>query len=93
MQALNVCSAFKSLSYLFPVLAVILLYSLCQLLVFVLGPVAFDFAICLSVLSLLVLGWPPLIQIRIHHLMSNQILLSFTILEVINVLRELAHAA
>ena len=68
MEALDVSPAFETLSNLFPVPAPVLLHCYGQLLIFCLGPVAL-------VCSILVLGWPCLVQIGIFPLPSDNLLL------------------
>ena len=84
VEALDVSSSGECLCDLLPIFAAIYSYRLCQFLVLLLSPMAFDLHIGISFmyLSCLVLRGPSLIKMRIKHLVTNELLLSLTIGEI-----------
>lgn len=88
VEALNVSSSSECLRDLLPIFAAIYSYRLCQFLVLLLSPMAFDLHIRMSFmyLSCLVLRGPSLVKMRIKHLVTNKLLLSLTISEITKVL-------
>ena len=78
MQALNIGSSIEGFSDLFPIFTTVKSYCLCKFFVFDLGPMTFDLK-GIMVLGCLVLGWTSFVQVRIEHLVSDQLLLCFTI--------------
>ena len=92
VQALHISPTVNGLSNLLPVLSLVDLDSFSELLVFNLGPMSLDFGICTQASSvwLLVLRWPTLIQMRVLHLMSDQVLLGLSKWNVAQCLRHVA---
>ena len=87
VEALHICSTAKSFCDLLPIFPSVDSDSLGQFLVFNLGPVPLDLdVVTLSmVLSGLVLGWPSLVEMGVQHLMPDQLLLSFTVSQIIQI--------
>lgn len=87
VKALHIGPPGESLGNLFPVFPPVHLDSLGQFLIFNLCPVPLDLdMVALSmVLGSLVLGWPPLVEMGVKHLVSDQLLLSFPISQIIQI--------
>jgi hypothetical protein len=86
VKALDVCPPTQGLGNLLPVFAPVDSDSLGELLVLNLGPMPLDFdVVALMVLGRLILGWPSLVKMRIEHLMPDELLLSFAVSQIIQV--------
>ena len=89
MEALDICSSTQSFCNLFPVLPPIYTDSFCKFLVLRLRPVSFHLdVVALMVLGSLVLSRPTLVEMGVQHLVPNQLLLSLTVSQIIQIARD-----
>jgi hypothetical protein len=86
VEALDIGSSGECFGDLFPVLSSINPDSLSQLLVLGLGPMPLDLGIVtVMVLCGLILGWASLVKVWVEHLVPNQLLLSLSVGQIIQV--------
>jgi len=89
MEALHICSTAKGFRDLLPVFPSVDSDSLGQFLVFDLSPVPLylDVVTLSMVLGSLVLSWPSFVEMGVQHLVPDQLLLSFAVSQIIQIVR------
>ena len=84
MEALHICSTAKGFCDLLPVFPSVDFDCLSQFFIFYLSPVPLDLDM---VLGCLVLSWPSLVKMGVQHLVSDKLLLSFAVSQIIQIVR------
>jgi hypothetical protein len=89
VEALHICSTAKGFCDLLPVFPSVDFDCLSQFFIFYLSPVPLDLdMVTLSmVLGCLVLSWPSLVKMGVQHLVSDKLLLSFAVSQIIQIVR------